>query len=70
MAFAIYVKTESSDTYVFALDGEPDQDTIMNYLYDNLSGELQYVSSWDYDSTYEIDFKFNLDGFKFEEDDY
>ena len=60
MAFAIYLKTESSDDYVFALDGEPTKKEIIKHVKNNMGDEFEYVCSYKYDATYEIDFKMKI----------
>ncbi len=57
MAFAIYVKTESSDIYVYAFDGEPTNQEINARLLEELGEEYDYISETGYDASYEIKFK-------------
>lgn len=57
MAFALHVKTESGDDYVYAFDGEPSQKEIIEQVKENLGEEFEYISSYNFDSTYEIKFK-------------
>lgn len=58
MAFAIWIKTESSDNYVYALDGKPSKEEILDYLTEQLGDELEYITDFDTDATYPISFNF------------
>lgn len=60
MAFAISVKTESSDTYIFAFDGEPTQKDIIKRLKEELGEEFEYICDVYTDATYKIKFKMKL----------
>ena len=57
MAFALYIKTESSDDYVFAFDGEPTQNEIIEQTKERMGDEFEFICSYDYDATYKIKFK-------------
>lgn len=57
MAFALYVKTESSDDYVFAFDGEPTTEEIIKQVKERMDEEFEYISSYEFDATYKIKFK-------------
>lgn len=56
MAFAIWLKTESSDNYVFALDGTPTNEEIVLHLKERLGAEYEYVCDYEFDATYKINF--------------
>lgn len=60
MAFAIYIKTESSDDYVFAFDGTPKQSEIIKSLKEKLGDEYDFIAHYEYDATYKIKFKLKL----------
>ena len=57
MAFAIHLKTESGDDYVFAFDGEPKQEVIISTIKKRLGDEFEYIIKYNVDETYKIDFK-------------
>jgi hypothetical protein len=57
MAFAIYLKTESSDGRMYVFDGEPSQEQIQQHVEDHMEDEFFYVSEYKWDATYEIDFQ-------------
>ena len=57
MAFAISLKTESGDDYVFAFDGEPTTEEIVESVKEKMGDEFNYVYNWNHDATYDIDFK-------------
>ena len=61
MAFALYLKTESSDDYVFAFDGTPTQKDIIKHVKENMGEEFDYVCSYKFDATYKIKFKIKTD---------
>jgi len=57
MAFAIHIQTESSDHYVYAFDGQPTQIEILKHIKKMLGSEFKYIADYQFDATYEIDFK-------------
>lgn len=57
MAFAITVSTESGDRYTYAFDGQPTTEEIIAKLEENLGEEFEYISDYDFDSTYDLKFK-------------
>ena len=72
MAFAIHLETESSDHYVYAFDGQPTSEEIVEKIKENLGDEFNYVSDWHHDATYPINFKMEIPDIDFdneEEDD-
>ena len=56
MAFAIWIKTESSDIYVYALDGNPTKKEIVSLLKERLGEEFEYIADYKFDATYNIKF--------------
>lgn len=58
MAFAIWIKTESSDNYVYALDGQPSKIEILDFLEERLGDEIDYIADFETDATYPINFSF------------
>jgi type IV secretory pathway VirD2 relaxase len=57
MAFAIHIKTESSDDYIYAFDGQPNKKEIIERLKEELGEEFDYISDYHWDATYKIKFK-------------
>jgi len=60
MAFAIHIRTESSDDYVFAFDGTPSKKEIIEALKEKLGDEYEYISDYNFDATYKIKFEIKL----------
>lgn len=58
MAFAINIKTLSSDNYLIVLDGEPSISQIIDSIEKKLGDEINYISDFDYTSTYYLTRKF------------
>ena len=54
MAAAIYIKTESGDSYVYAFDGQPTKEEIIKSLKEKMGEEYDYISNYEMDFTYEI----------------
>lgn len=59
MALAIYIKTESSDVYIYALDGTPTKDEAINHLKENLGEEYEFICDIQIDSTYDFELTYN-----------
>lgn len=57
MAFALHVKTESGDDYMFTFDGTPTVEEVIEIVRERMDEEFEYISTYHYDSTYSIDFK-------------
>jgi len=57
MAFAINIETESGDSYLYAFDGKPTQKEIIKTVKEKLGEEFEYISSYRFDATYDIEFK-------------
>lgn len=60
MAFALYIKTESGDDYVFAFDGEPSDKEIIKGIQEKLGEEFDYICDYKSDSSYPRKKQFKL----------
>jgi hypothetical protein len=56
MAFAIHLSTESADHYVIAMEGYPSQHKILHEIQERMGEEKAYISEFQYDADYDIDF--------------
>lgn len=57
MAIAIALKTESSDNYVFVMEGQPVEQEIIEFLQNKMGEEYEYICSVRYDANYDVKFK-------------
>lgn len=46
MAYAIHIKTQSGDDYMFAFDGNPLQKDVCERIKDYMEEEVEYIDDW------------------------
>lgn len=61
MAVAVSIITESSDHYLYVMDGKPSHQEVNDYIKEQLGDEFNYISTYQYEATFKSKTEFTLD---------
>ena len=60
MAVEIYIETESSDSYLFVMEGQPNESEVELFIKDKMGDEFEYICYFKITANYPLNVKLEL----------